>query len=285
MTRMMDNAGRGLNTGNFNNNPAGRQARESFVGHWANSSAIWTVRRGVGEAVDRMVGLHQNVGTPSNVRFMSTIEMNRLKEQGYTDRFVKRYKPVLGYSDILKARTNYVSWKDLSWDNFWRQVKRNTADLRKGLSSPHRKDFFKGVHLRDYARYTLWEENVRPFKTLFSTNWQTNLFSNLAYTAGVGMMGYGIFDSSRQAYKNAKAKEDGSWQSRVETWKETGEAFLGKLAKSFVSWECANKGLTLGRMLIPIGAFPIGGIVVGALMGTVAYSLLDKLFPEPEKTH
>lgn len=283
MTRMMDNAGRGVNTGNFTNNPIGRQAKESFVGHWANTSAIWTVRRGLGEAVDRMVGLHQNVGTPSTVQFRSTIEMNRLKEQGHADRFVKRYKPVLGYSDIFRARTGYVAWKDLSWDNFYRQVKRNCAGLRESLSGSHRKNFFKGVSLKDYGRYTLWQENVRPFKTLFSANWQTNLFSNLAYTAGAGMMGYGIVSSSRQAYKNAKAKEDGSWQSRVETWKETGEAFLGKLAKSFASWECANVGLTLGRMLIPIGAFPIGGIVVGALMGTVAYSLLDKLFPEPEK--
>jgi hypothetical protein len=281
---MMDGASRDFYTVNLPKTQAGQEARKGFVNHWADSSALWTARRGLGEAVDKMLGLQQSQFSQSASSTRSSLELRKMAEAGMPDAFIKQHKPSLTYSELLRTGTKEVHWKDLSWDTYCSQVKKNTAPLREGLSALHRKDFFKGFRIKDFARYTLWEENARPFKTLFSNSWKNNLFSNLAYTAGVGTMGYTVLSSSRKAYKVGKEKEDGSWASRLDTWQETGIAFLSQLTKSVASWECANIGMALGKMLIPIGTFPIGGIIVGALMGTVAFSILDRFLPSSKKS-
>ncbi len=286
---MMDNAGRGFGSASFGLNQAGEKLNETFVGHWADSSAKWSVRRGLGEAVDKALGLQEHKVNALDGPSFSTItaqKLKRLNADKAPDVFVKQHPkgPLsLTYSDIFRANTKHVAWKDLTWNNYWNQVKENTSRIRRKLQPGKAQHFFDGFRLRDYARYTLWEENVRPIKTLLSSGWRTNLFTNVAYTAGIGTISYGILSTTRQAYHNAKSREDGTFKSRLNTWKETGDAFIQKTAKSLASWELANVGMVLGKMLIPIGAFPLGGIVVGALMGTVAYSLLDKLCPEPKR--
>lgn len=281
---MMDGASRDFYTANSPKTQTGPEARKGFVNHWADSSALWTVRRGLGEAVDRMLGLQQNHFHQASPSTLSALELRKMAKAGMPDAFIKQHKPSLTYSELFRTKSDTISWKDLSWDTYRGQVQHNTASLREGVSATQWKTFFKGFHIKDFARYTLWEENIRPFKTLFSTAWKNNLFSNLAYTAGVGTMGYTVLSSSRKAYKVGKEKEDGSWASRLDTWQETGIAFLSQLTKSVASWECANIGMALGKMLIPIGTFPIGGIIVGALMGTVAFSILDRFLPSSKKS-
>lgn len=281
---MMDGAGRDFYAANSAKGQMGQQAHKGFVNHWADSSALWTARRGLGEAVDRMLGLQQSHFNSAPSATVSSMTLRKLMAEGAPDVFVKQLKPSLSYSDIFRTKSGSVSWKDLSWDHYSRQVRENTFLLKEGLSATQRQKFFQGFHIKDFGRYTLWEENIRPFKTLLSSGWKTNLFSNLAYTAGVGTMGYTVLSTSRKAYKMGKEKEDGTGKSRLDTWKETGIAFLSQLTKSVASWECANIGMALGKMLIPIGTFPIGGIIVGALMGTTAFSLLDRFLPSPEKS-
>jgi hypothetical protein len=42
-------------------------------------------------------------------------------------------------------------------------------------------------------------------------------------------------------------------------------------------------GMAIGRALLPIGAFPLGGILIGALFATSAYKASGKLFPSLAK--
>jgi hypothetical protein len=95
------------------------------------------------------------------------------------------------------------------------------------------------------------------------------------------LLGWGILDSTLQAYRTAKAQEDGTSTSRWKTWAAVAGAFVSKTIKSLVSWEAAGLGFAFGKALVPIGTFPLGGILVGALVAAFVYSQLNKLLPDP----
>jgi hypothetical protein len=81
------------------------------------------------------------------------------------------------------------------------------------------------------------------------------------------------------AVDSVNSKEDGSVSSHWHTAYETGKAICQKVIQTLGSWEAAGIGMAIGRALIPVGAFPIGGILAGALFATTAYKAIGKLFP------
>jgi hypothetical protein len=107
------------------------------------------------------------------------------------------------------------------------------------------------------------------------------LGSSLAGVAGLALLGWDILNNTARAYQNAKTQEDGSISSKWKTWQATGKVFLTQTFKSLVTWEVAGLGFALGKALIPIGTFPVGGILMGALLASVAYRLLSKTLPTP----
>jgi hypothetical protein len=99
----------------------------------------------------------------------------------------------------------------------------------------------------------------------------------------MGLVGASILKTGIKHYRYWKHKEDGSIASQWHTAYETGKATCQQAIQSFGSWEAAGIGMAIGQALIPIGAFPIGGILVGALFATTVYKALGKLFPSLSK--
>lgn len=244
-----------------------------FLDKWASSAALWGTRHGLGESLDRYLGLHRPA-------FASDVS-KRLADLGI-DSFDGKDAGPLSYSNILKLKTDYVSWRDLSWKSFNDIVRENTQPLREHLKSASPKTFFQDVTGKAYLKETLWEGNVKPFKELLSGSRQ-NLCMNLGYTFGVGLSGASVIKTGVQHYRYWKRREDGSIGSQWHTAYETSKAVCQKALQSFGSWEAASIGMAVGRALLPIGAIPIGGILVGALFATTAYKAIGKLFPSLSK--
>ena len=242
---------------------------KSFLDSWASRSAIWGTRHGLGESLDRYMGLHR----PS---FTSDFS-KQFAELGI-DIFEGKNTEALNYSSILKLKADYVSWRDLSSKTFSETVKKNTKPFRNHIKAASIKDFFQDVTGKAYVKETLWENNVKPFKELLSGS-HRNLCMNLGYTVGVGLSGASVVKAGIQHGSYWKAQEDGSFSSRCQTVYETGKATCQKAIQAFASWEAASSGMAFGRALLPVGAIPIGGILVGGLFATAVYKAVGKLFP------
>jgi hypothetical protein len=245
---------------------------ESMISLWGDNALAWGARNGLGEAGDRLMGLSSAI--------QSSKRHSLLNDMGFEKDNSAR---ALSYGSIFKLSDQHIPWQELSWENYRGQVKANFSDLRDALKPTNRHLFFQGVSLKSYLKEVLWEGNIKPIKDLCRGGEGLKLGSSLAGVAGLGLLGWGIIVSSRQAYQNAKAKEDGTSGSKWNTLAATVGAFVSKSVKSLISWEAAGLGFAFGKALIPIGAFPIGGILVGALVAALVYSQLNKLLPDPPK--
>jgi hypothetical protein len=67
------NLGRNLNTAS-----PGKRPKDSILNAWADCSALWGSRHGIGEAIDRYMGLHVPLGSTST-------RANRLASLGVDD--------------------------------------------------------------------------------------------------------------------------------------------------------------------------------------------------------
>jgi hypothetical protein len=248
-----------------------QRREDSFLNGWANRSALWGSRHGLGEAIDRYMGLYAAPGSTS-------ASAERLAGLGLDD-FASKGQKKLDYSSILRLDTQHVGWKELNWESFRNHVKANTYEFRESMSPSGLKSFFPGISFRDFRKDVLWKRNIEPIKALFSGSNQ-NFFMNLGYTAGLSLIGFNIFRTSKAAYQQGKAQEDGSWKSRLHTYGQTAKAFGQTAIQSAGAWIAADIGMTVGKALIPIGSFPIGGILVGALAATLAAKGLKKCFAE-----
>jgi hypothetical protein len=74
------------------------------------------------------------------------------------------------------------------------------------------------------------------------------------------------------------SKKTAPGRGRLHTWGQTAKAFGEKALQSAGAWIAADIGLTFGRALIPIGPFPLGGILLGALIATLVAKGIEKSF-------
>lgn len=244
-----------------------------FLGHWASSAAIWGTRHGVGESLDRYFGLHTSS--------VSSGFAAQLAGEGIDD-FTGKRSRTLGYDQILKLKNSHIKWRALSWKSFKDTVFKNTYEFRQAIKPGQARSFFTEISPKAYAKETLWQGNIHPLKELLSGSRQ-NLFKNLTYSAGMGLIGYELIKTGFKQYKHWKNKEDGSISSKWHTAYKTGKAVCQKALQSLASWEAAGVGMAIGRALLPIGSIPVGGILVGALFATIAYKAIGKLFPSLAK--
>jgi hypothetical protein len=243
-----------------------------FLNLWGDKALAWGARNGLGEAADRLIGLSTPVRTQT--------EANLFEAMGFE---YAQPKALMTYGSMLKLGDQSLAWRDLTWENYTSRVKKNTAGLFRALAPEARRSFFQGVTLKSYLREVVWEGNVKPFKDLAAGGSEFKLGSSVAGVAGIGLLGWGILSNTYQAYQNAKAQEDGTHESKWQTWRATGAAFFGQAIKSLAAWEVAGLGFAVGKAIIPIGTFPIGGILVGALLASVVYRLLSKALPDPPR--
>jgi hypothetical protein len=249
--------------------PSSQSQDKPFLDKWASSAALWGTRHGAGEALDRYFGMQ----IPS----VSSGFAAQLAGEGIDDFEGKQAGP-LGYNQILKLKNDYISWKNLNWKRLQYQVKDNIYEFRQAIQPGQARSFFAEISPKTYAKEILWGNNIKPFQELLSGSKQ-NLFMNLGYIAGVCFAGASIVKTGIEHYRYWKQRENGSIASQWHTAYETGKALCQKAIQSFGSWEAAGIGMAIGRALIPVGAFPIGGILVGALFATTAYKAIGKLFP------
>ncbi len=182
------------------------------------------------------------------------------------------------YSEIMKLGTKNLSPNELNWSNYTQAVKQNTQGFRSAIQSGNARNFFKDVSLKGYVTGTLGEKNFKPIKDVLTHNPNTEWGTATIRTAAAGLMGYDVMKHTSDAYKLAKAKEDGTFKSRLNTLKATGSAFTKYTLRDGATWEAAGMGAAIGRAVIPIalGGVSMGGIAVGALVGIGAQKLLDR---------
>ncbi len=188
----------------------------------------------------------------------------------------------MGYKEIFQLADQPVAWRDLSVKNYKQQVRLNWDDFLEKARAGGFRGVFEGMTPSRYLKETVWGENIRPVKELFNT--PINRFSNLAATAGLGLMGWHVLRNTANVYCAAQTQEDGTTDSKLKTWDATATAFIGQAFKNLLCWEAASAGLAIGKALIPIGVFPIGGILVGALAATAMYTLLNRWIPDPPES-
>jgi hypothetical protein len=192
---------------------------------------------------------------------------------------------LMTYGSILRLGDQPLALQELSWKNYTNRVRKNTAGLFRALESEVRRSFFQGITLKSYLQEVIWQGNIKPIKDLMTGGSNLKLGSSLAGVAGLGLLGWDILSNTYQAYQQAKTQEDGTIQSKWKTLHATGMAFLTQAFKSLVTWEVAGLGFAIGKALIPIGTFPVGGILMGALMAAVAYKVINKVFSAPAEQH
>lgn len=269
---VIDGIGPYSSASNWGQSKQQNQQESSFVGTWAYHDLLWSLRKGAGEAVDRYLG-----STASGV---GKNHASRLADLGFDEVPVTR---TMTYGSLLKLNDDSVTWKDLSWKAYKEQVWKNTSDFRDALKHENRSHFFDGVSAKSFVQDVLWDGNIHPFQELVGDTPRVNLGSNFAYIGGLGLLGWGIWDTTRKVYQQAHQQEDGTWQSQCHTWVETAQAFAGQTIKSLTSWEAAGVGMAIGKALIPITWFPFGGILMGSLFGTGMYAILSKWLPDAKR--
>ncbi len=247
---------------------SGPRQSKDFSDAFADRSLLWTFRKGAGEATDRLLG------TAVNPK-LHTASTDIFSDMGFEMKTQAR----LNYQELFRLSDRHVPWRELSATRYHQQVRANCDGFREQVKATGFKNLFEGVTPSRYLKETVWGENIRPIKELFRTS--TNCFSNLAATAGLGLMGWHVFRNTTNAYHAAQAEEDGTVEGRLKTWSATLAALMGQAFKNLVCWEAASLGLVIGKALIPVGAFPIGGILVGALAATAVYTLLSRWIPDP----
>lgn len=190
--------------------------------------------------------------------------------------------PVQNYSYLLNLGDKEIQLKDFNWKAFKEKVKGNTALYNKTGIKQVGQDIgkiFTREGFKGYLRNTVWETNVKPIRELFSNSQEKAIGSGIFRVAAFSVIGWDILKHTRDAYRHAKSKEDGTLSGRLRTWSNTGLAFMKYAMRGLVSWEVAGIGLAIGRAILPIALGPIslGGILVGGLFGALAQKGLDKI--------
>ncbi len=240
---------------------------------WSDKALTWGFHNGVGEVTDRVLGLTGGHDKARNIQTMTDLGFG-----------VAESKSLLTYQHLFRLKDKTVGWQELSCSGYQKTVQENFSRFVKALKPGNIHNFFEGVSLKSYLKEVVLEGNIKPWKDLWNRVPGTFIGSALASIAGMGLMGLGILQSTHQAYRNAKAREDGSWQSSMQTFLVAGQAFLAKTIKSLVCWEVAGMGFAFGKALLCVGAFPVGGILLGALLGVLACRGLEHWLPEPSKS-
>ncbi len=184
------------------------------------------------------------------------------------------------YNSLFRLGDESVQLKNFSVRGFKEAVSHNVAPLRTALAEGQGV-IRNGTTVGGWLKNTVIGENIKPIKDLFRGEAGAKVGSALGRMVGFGFIAQGVLSEGKAAYEQAKAEEDGSFGSKVATVAKTGFAMAKKFVKSAISWEAGGIGFAIGKALLPIalGGLPVGGILIGALVGAVAHLALEKISP------
>lgn len=192
------------------------------------------------------------------------------------------------YNSLFRLGDESVQLKNFSARGFKEAVSHNVAPLRNALAEGQGV-VRNGASVGGWLKNTVIGENIKPVKDLLRGEPGAKIGSALGRLVGFGFIAQGVLSEGKAAYEQAKAEEDGSFGSKVATVAKTGFAMAKKFVKSAISWEAGGIGFAIGKALLPIalGGLPVGGILIGALVGAVAHLALEKISPsvKPPEDH
>jgi hypothetical protein len=170
-----------------------------------------------------------------------------------------------------------LATKEGAWNQYSNAVKDNIGKFKTAISKQNILNFFHDVTPKSYLRDTVVGNNIKPIKDLVTNSPNRQIGTGVFQTVALGLLGYDALKHTHDAYLSAKAKEDGTFKSKLNTYKETAVAF-GKYAfRNIATWEAAGVGAAIGRAVVPLALGPVslGGIAVGTVVGIAAQKALD----------
>jgi hypothetical protein len=251
--------------------PAGKSLTEQ----WADKSAVWSGREFAANVVNHATRADSSAGKALSQAQKRLYEKLNINVDQAASLEVK--PPPKNYSDLFHLGRDQIPVGEVSWSKYTQAVNNNLKPFKDAIQSKNVGHFFKNVTPKGYLKETVVESNIRPIKDLVTNSPNKQIGTGVFQTAAIGLMGYDVVKHGYDAYQNAKAKEDGSFKSKLNTYKETAVA-LGKYTfRDGATWEAAGVGAAIGRAVLPLALGPVslGGIAVGALVGLAAQKGLD----------
>lgn len=249
--------------------PVFRPSEKSFTDKLQASTLMWGTRTLLGDLGDHYYQL------PAPGRLT---DLGKSLSSGFAD--ARSYHDWLGVSyekyDVGPSG-QFARYRDFFFTKSGRQAwlhafRQNFLDF---LKPEYRQNF----NFKTYLKETVIHRNVN---SIVQPLGEGQLFTSVLRFLGLGMLGLSIIKHTKQAYDYAKARENHTSYGRFKTYAYTAAHFVGQSIKTLAGWEIGTIGYILGSALVPIGiASTVTGIVLGGLLGTLAYKLLSKVIPDP----
>lgn len=274
---------------------------KAFIERWAGSTERWSTRialgrgldwawdrsgiaqRGEAAIVDNAKPLQPAVQSISS----NALSYRRLLNLGRSDASLRVNPGAFEY--------HTVAWKDLfKSGKYTDAVRQNFA--RAFQASEATGGLTPGQYLSNnpggFFKNTVVNGNLKRIADTLKDG--KNPGSGVMSALGLGLLGFDVLATTQDAYDIAKAKEDGTFRSQLNTWGSTAKTFVTKSAKNLVCWEVGTIGFSLGAGLFCVGTAGAGiltgawlpivaGVVTGALASTLTNRVLSYFMPDPEK--
>lgn len=267
---------------------------KSFVDAWTGSAERWMTRSWTGRLIDH--ALDRSGLTEESRRIIA----DRTKTLGssatqvasnsvsYRQMFnIGKTKALLDAEELINPMAfdyHTVAVKDLNLKNYISTVRENYKNVFKpsDYNGGMRASEYVLKHPLKYMKNTVINNNVKSIAQTLRDG--RNPGAGVMSVLGLGILGYDILSTTYDAYKDAKAQEDDTMGSRLNTVGKTAKTFALKTAKSAVVWEIGSVGFTVGASLFCIGSgvglagviIPLaGGVATGALVATMAKKGID----------
>ncbi|MCE3235345.1 MAG: hypothetical protein K0Q50_1525 [Vampirovibrio sp.] len=257
--------------------PTAAAANHSLLKQWADKAAIWGSEDFASAFVNKATAPNTKAGQAISKAQQSKVELvnKSLGNQSHSS----TVKPVAtSYSELFHLKSENFAPKEFNWSNYTETVNRNLATFKQNIQTDGGKHFFKGVSPKGYVKNTVIENNIKPFRDVWNNAPDKQIGTAAIRAGAMGLMGFDVLKHTHDAYKLAKAKEDGSIRSKLHTLKETTTAFGKYSVRDGATWEAAGIGAAIGKAVIPValGGVSLGGIAAGALVGLGVQRMLDK---------
>lgn len=262
--------------------PAAAAVSHSFTKDWAKKTAYGSQGLAAellnkATAPDTPLGkkLSSSKKTPANELGVTATEKN----------LVSAAEKSATYADALHLGTEQIPIRQVSIERLRNTVNGNLSEFKAALKPGNASAFFGETTAKSFMRDTVVKSNLRPVHQLMTNHPDKQIGTGIFRTAAIGLMGYDVVKHTYDAYQDGKSKENGSFNSKVNTYYQTAKAFGKYVFRDGVSWEMAGVGATLAKALIPIaiGGISIPAILVGAAVGVGVEKGLDHILDTGDK--
>jgi hypothetical protein len=254
--------------------PIAGAVSKSFTKEWAKNSLAYGSHNLAAEAINRATGTG-----PMKIASTHLSDFDELGGKAAAGSVNASAAKVMTYSDLFHLGTKQTPIHKMSWERLINTIKFNVREFGPWMKPSNIGRFFAHTNGKEYLKKTVLNANFQPVKDLTHTNSNRQIGTGLVRTFVLGLMGYDVLKHTHTAYQHAKAQEDGTFKSKLHTYKETSKAFGKYSLRDGTSWEVMGVGAAIGRAILPIAICGVsaGGIIIGALAGILAERAMDKL--------